>query len=66
MASLFQQLGMADVFHRGMADLTGMSKERGLWMSKIIHKCVVENDKEGSSILYRRTASYCHAVWPPE
>ncbi|XP_052012711.1 serpin B9-like isoform X2 [Apodemus sylvaticus] len=48
MAPLFEHLGMVDVFHGGKADLSGISQEKGLWVSRIIHKCVVEGNEEGT------------------
>ncbi|XP_003496837.1 serpin B9 [Cricetulus griseus] len=48
MESVFQQLGMVDVFHRDKADLSGMSPERDLCVSKFVHKSVVEVNEEGT------------------
>ncbi|XP_051025714.1 serpin B9 isoform X8 [Acomys russatus] len=48
MRSIFQQLGMVDVFQEGRADLSAMSPERGLSVSKCLHKSVVEVNEEGT------------------
>ncbi|OBS80031.1 hypothetical protein A6R68_21765, partial [Neotoma lepida] len=48
MKSVFQHLGMVDVFQEGKADLSGMSPERELCLSKFVHKSVVEVNEEGS------------------
>ncbi|XP_075827277.1 serpin B9-like [Microtus pennsylvanicus] len=42
MKSVFQHLGMVDVFQGGKADLSGMSPETDLCVSKFVHKSVVE------------------------
>ncbi|XP_051025769.1 serpin B9-like [Acomys russatus] len=48
MESIFQQLGMVDVFQEGSADLSAMSPERGLSVSKCLHQSVVEVNEEGT------------------
>ncbi|XP_051025772.1 serpin B9-like [Acomys russatus] len=48
MESIFQQLGMVDVFQEGSADLSAMSPERGLSVSKCLHQSVVEISEEGT------------------
>ncbi|XP_059119202.1 serpin B9-like [Peromyscus eremicus] len=48
MKSVFQRLGMVDVFQGGKADLSGMSLERDLYLSKFVHKSVVEVNEEGT------------------
>ncbi|ERE77943.1 serpin B9-like protein [Cricetulus griseus] len=48
MESVFQQLGMVDVFQEGKADLSGMSPERDLCISKFVHKSIVEVNEEGT------------------
>lgn len=48
MTSVLQQMGIVDVFHEGRADLSAMSAERGLSVSKSVHKSVVEVNEEGT------------------
>ncbi|CAO2595712.1 Serpin B9 [Lemmus lemmus] len=48
MKSVFPHLGMVDVFQDGKADLSGMSPERDLCVSKFVHKSVVEVNEEGT------------------
>ncbi|CAO2595711.1 Serpin B6, partial [Lemmus lemmus] len=48
MKSVFQHLGMVDVFQGGKADLSGMSPETDLCVSKFVHKSVVEVNEEGT------------------
>ncbi|XP_041488654.1 serpin B9-like [Microtus oregoni] len=48
MKSVFQHLGMVDVFQGGKADLSGMSPERDLCLSKFVHKSVVEVNEGGT------------------
>ena len=38
MESIFQDLGVGDIFQGGKADLSEMSPERGLCVSKFIHE----------------------------
>ncbi|KAM7322802.1 hypothetical protein ACRRTK_018307 [Alexandromys fortis] len=48
MKSVFQHLGMVDVFQGGKADLSGMSPETDLCVSKFVHKSVVEVNEGGT------------------
>lgn len=48
MKSVFQRLGVVDVFQEDKADLSGMSPERHLCVSKFVHKSVVELTEEGT------------------
>ncbi|GAB1298064.1 NK26 [Apodemus speciosus] len=48
MQTLFQHLGMMDVFDGSKADLSGMSTGEDLCLSKFVHKCVVEVNEEGT------------------
>lgn len=48
MESVFQHLGMVDVFQGDKADLSAMSPERNLCVSKFVHKSVVEVNEEGT------------------
>lgn len=48
MESVFQRLGIVDVFQEAKADLSAMSPERNLCVSKIVHKSVVEVNEEGT------------------
>ncbi|XP_059119201.1 serpin B9-like [Peromyscus eremicus] len=48
MKSMFQHLGMVDVFQGGKADLSGMSLERNLCVSECVHKSVVEVNEEST------------------
>ncbi|XP_028618940.1 serpin B9-like, partial [Grammomys surdaster] len=48
METLFQHLGMVDVFNASKADLSGMSTEEDLCLSKCLHKCVVEVHEKGT------------------
>ncbi|EDL32351.1 serpin B9 isoform X1 [Mus musculus] len=48
MESLFQRLGVVDVFQEDKADLSGMSPERNLCVSKFVHQSVVEINEEGT------------------
>lgn len=48
MESVFQHLGMVDVFQGDKADLSGMSPERDLRLSKFVHKSIVEVNEEGT------------------
>ncbi|XP_063779105.1 serpin B6-like isoform X1 [Pseudophryne corroboree] len=46
--SVLSHLGMTDVFDSGKCDLTGMSGNRGLFLSKVVHKSFVEVNEEGT------------------
>ncbi|XP_052012785.1 serpin B9-like [Apodemus sylvaticus] len=48
MQTLFQHLGMMDVFNGSKADLSGMSTAEKLCLSKFVHKCVVEVNEVGT------------------
>ncbi|XP_052012781.1 serpin B9-like [Apodemus sylvaticus] len=48
MESIFQHLRVVDVFQGDKADLSEMSPERGLCVSKFIQKSVVEVNEEGT------------------
>ncbi|XP_029421021.1 serpin B9 [Nannospalax galili] len=48
MESVFQRLGMVDVFQQEKADLSAMSPGRDLCLSKFVHKSVVEVNEEGT------------------
>ncbi|XP_052012767.1 serpin B9-like [Apodemus sylvaticus] len=48
MKSVFQRLGVVDVFQEDKADLSGMSPDRNLCVSKFVHKSVVEINEEGT------------------
>ncbi|XP_004628460.1 serpin B9-like isoform X2 [Octodon degus] len=48
MGSVLQGLGVLDVFHPGKSDLSGMSVDSDLCLSKFIHKSVVEVNEEGT------------------
>ncbi|XP_002721003.2 serpin B9 [Oryctolagus cuniculus] len=48
MESVFQQLGMVDVFQQGKSDLSAMSAERDLCLSKFVHRSFVEVNEEGT------------------
>ncbi|XP_031208489.1 serpin B9-like [Mastomys coucha] len=47
MESIFQHLGVGEIFQAGKADLSEMSPEGGLCVSKFIQKSVVEISEEG-------------------
>lgn len=48
MESVLQRLGVVDAFQEAKADLTAMSPERNLSVSKVVHKSVVEINEEGT------------------
>ncbi|XP_028618949.1 serpin B9-like isoform X2 [Grammomys surdaster] len=48
MESILPNLGVVNVFQEGKADLSEMSPERGLCVSKFIQKTVVEVNEEGT------------------
>ncbi|XP_058438336.1 serpin B9 isoform X2 [Marmota monax] len=48
MESVLQHLGMVDAFQPGQADLSAMSTETDLCLSKVVHKSVVEVNEEGT------------------
>lgn len=67
MESVFQHLGMVDVFQGGKADLSGMSPERDLCLSNFVHKSVVEMNEEGTEAAAASSAiiEFCCAVNVP-
>ena len=48
MEGVLQKLGMTDAFNGDCADFSGMSSEQGLHLSKVVHKCFVEINEEGT------------------
>ncbi|KAM8780686.1 serpin B11 isoform 2-T2 [Rhynchonycteris naso] len=46
--SLLKSLGMTDVFSQIKADLSGISPDKGLYLSKVIHKSYVDVNEEGT------------------
>jgi serpin B len=46
--SLLKRLGMVDAFQQGKADLSALSAERHLCLSKFVHKSVVEVNEGGT------------------
>uniref|UniRef100_A0A8C9US87 Serpin B7 n=1 Tax=Spermophilus dauricus TaxID=99837 RepID=A0A8C9US87_SPEDA len=46
--SLLRSLGMTDIFNQAKADLSGMSPDRRLYLSKVIHKSYVDVNEEGT------------------
>ncbi|XP_040209557.1 leukocyte elastase inhibitor-like isoform X2 [Rana temporaria] len=46
--SVLGSLGMTDVFDMGRCDLSGMSGDRDLVLSKVVHKSFVEVNEEGT------------------
>ncbi|GAB1298060.1 SPI6 [Apodemus speciosus] len=67
MKSVFQRLGMVDVFQENKADLSGMSPERNLCVSKFVHKSVVEINEEGTEAAAASSAviEFCCASLVP-
>ncbi|XP_008067684.1 serpin B9 [Carlito syrichta] len=48
MGSVLQRLGLVDLFQQDKADLSAMSAERDLCLSKFVHQSSVEVNEEGS------------------
>lgn len=48
MEEFLRELGMTDAFEEARADFRGMSSWRGLHLSKVIHKSLVEVTEEGT------------------
>ncbi|XP_057556627.1 serpin B9 [Hippopotamus amphibius kiboko] len=48
MGSVLQGLGVVDAFQEGRADLSAMSADRGLCLSRFVHKSLVEVNEEGT------------------
>ncbi|XP_074057681.1 leukocyte elastase inhibitor-like [Macrotis lagotis] len=46
--SVLTRMGLDDLFTRGKADLSGMSGNKDLFISKIVHKSLVEINEEGT------------------
>nr|XP_048299689.1 serpin B11 isoform X2 [Myodes glareolus] len=46
--SLLKSLGMRDIFSVATADLSGMSPDKGLYLSKVVHKSYVDVNEEGT------------------
>ncbi|EHB08567.1 Serpin B11 [Heterocephalus glaber] len=46
--SLLKSLGMTNVFNPAKADFSGMSPDKGLYLSKVIHKSFVDVNEEGT------------------
>uniref|UniRef100_A0A8C9QHZ1 Serpin domain-containing protein n=1 Tax=Spermophilus dauricus TaxID=99837 RepID=A0A8C9QHZ1_SPEDA len=53
MESVLQHLGMVDVFQQGQADLSAMSTETDLCLSKFVHKSILEVNEEGTEAVAR-------------
>uniref|UniRef100_A0A8C3SUI5 Serpin domain-containing protein n=1 Tax=Chelydra serpentina TaxID=8475 RepID=A0A8C3SUI5_CHESE len=43
-----EALGITDVFHQGVSDLSGMTKTGGLFVSHVVHKAYIEVNEEGT------------------
>ncbi|KAM4815900.1 serpin B9-like [Urocitellus parryii] len=63
MESVLQRLGMVDAFQQGQADLSAMSTETDLCLSKVVHKSVVEVNEEGTeaAAVTGEEMEYCSA-----
>lgn len=48
MVSVLKSMGMNSLFDASQVDLTGISPRKGLYITKILHKSVVEVNEEGS------------------
>ncbi|XP_062952431.1 serpin B9 isoform X1 [Cynocephalus volans] len=48
MESVLRRLGMVDAFQQGRADLSALSAEKDLCLSKFVHKSFVEVNEEGT------------------
>lgn len=48
MKDVLCSLGMTDAFEEGQADFSGMSSQRDLCLSKVVHKSFVEVNEEGT------------------
>ncbi|CAI9169038.1 unnamed protein product [Rangifer tarandus platyrhynchus] len=48
MEGILQKLGMTDAFNGACANFSGMSSDQGLHLSKVVHKCFVEINEEGT------------------
>ena len=45
---VFKRMGISDLFDKTAADLSGIQKTEKLYVSKVLHKAVVEVNEEGS------------------
>ncbi|XP_012369507.1 LOW QUALITY PROTEIN: serpin B9-like [Octodon degus] len=69
MGSVLWALGILDVFHLGKADLSGMSPDSDLCLSKFMHKSVVEVNGEGMEVAAVSSCmveNYCDNKGRPE
>ena len=48
MECVLRDLGMTDAFEEARADFSGMSSQRDLYLSKVVHKSFVEVTEEGT------------------
>lgn len=46
--SFLRSLGMTDAFEEARADFSGMSSKKNVPVSKVVHKCFVEVNEEGT------------------
>ena len=46
--SLFAGMGMKDLFVEGVADLSGIDGSKELYLSKVLHRAVVDVNEEGT------------------
>lgn len=55
--SILQDMGITDVFDEKKADLTGISPNPSLYLSKVVHKTFVEVDENGTQAVGASGAS---------
>ncbi|KAM9435867.1 leukocyte elastase inhibitor-like [Clarias gariepinus] len=48
LTGILSKMGMSSLFQAGAADLTGMSRQEGLFVSSVTHKAFVEVNEEGT------------------
>ncbi|KAM9435870.1 leukocyte elastase inhibitor-like [Clarias gariepinus] len=48
LTGILSKMGMSSLFQDGAADLTGLSRHQGLFVSSVIHKAFVEVNEEGT------------------
>ncbi|XP_001376191.2 leukocyte elastase inhibitor [Monodelphis domestica] len=60
------QMGLDDLFNRSKADLSGMSGTKDLFISKIVHKAVVEVNEEGTEAAAATAGIATFAMLMPE